>query len=119
MEDLIQEGNSMLHTNTLSSWLFPQINLDKWKRGFLIYQYIFNCDHSYKLKTGISSHLHEKVANGPQRRGTRTAECWLFSSFEEAAAAGILQLSFGGSQVGSETQSQMLARLHHFGGQKD
>ena len=26
---------------------------------------------------------------------------------------------FGGSQVGSETLSQMLARLHHFGGQKD
>jgi len=32
---------------------------------------------------------------------------------------GILELSFGGSKVGSETLSQMLARLHHFGGQKD
>ena len=107
------------YTLKLLDGQFPQINEEKCRQKFLIYQYIFNCDHSYKLKTGISSHLHEKVANGPQRRGTRTAECWLFSSFEEAAAAGILQLSFGGSQVGSETQSQMLARLHHFGGQKD
>ena len=45
---------------------FPQMNDGKLRQRFLIYQYIFNCDHSYKLKTGISSHLHEKVANGPQ-----------------------------------------------------
>ena len=81
----------LVHTNTLSGvWRFPQIKAEK---GFLIYQYIFNCDHSYKLKTGISSHLHEKVANGPQHWGTRTAECWLFSSSQEAAA-GILELFF-------------------------
>ena len=62
----------------------------KSKQRFLIYQYIFNCDHSYKLKTGISSHLHGKVANGPQHWGTRAAKCWLFSSQE--AAGCILEL---------------------------
>ena len=82
----------------------------KSKQRFLIYQYIFNCDHSYKLKTGISSHLHGKVANGPQHWGTR-AECWLFS-FQEA------DLGTFGSQVGSETVSQMLVRLNHFFGGK-
>jgi len=61
----------MLHTNIHSSyWQFSQITIEKWRQKFLIYQYIFNCDHSYKLKTGISSHLHEKVANRPQHRGT-------------------------------------------------
>ena len=36
----------------------------------------------------------------------------------QESAAGSWNFFFGGSQVGSETLSQMLARLHHFGVKK-